>query len=120
MTFREKSSDNLLPVMQTDTSVETPDRRIIIETKFAHALTPNQFGTSKLSPKYVFQLYGYVQSQEGRDLLSGTAAGVLLYPVVGEGIDDFAVIGSHRYRFLTVDLSASARSIREKILAVVE
>lgn len=71
------------------------------------------------SPKYVFQLYGYVQSQEGRDLLSGTAEGVLLYPVVGEHIDEFAVIGSHRYRFLTVDLSGGARSIREQILAVV-
>ncbi len=108
----------LLPVMQTDTIVETPDRRIIIETKFADALTPNQFGTQKLSPKYVFQLYGYVQSQEGRDLLAGTAEGVLLYPVVGEHIDEFAVIGSHRYRFLTVDLAGGARSIREQILAV--
>ena len=109
----------LLPVMETDTILETSDRRIIIETKFADALTPNQFGTLKLSPKYVFQLYGYVESQQGRDFLSGTAEGVLLYPVVGEHIDEFAVIGSHRYRFLTVDLSGSARAIREQILAVV-
>ena len=110
----------LLPVMETDTILETSDRRIIIETKFADALTPNQFGTPKLSPKYVFQLYGYVQSQQCRDFLSSAAEGVLLYPVVGEHIDEFAVIGSHRYRFLTVDLSGSARAIREQILAVVD
>jgi 5-methylcytosine-specific restriction enzyme subunit McrC len=71
------------------------------------------------SPKHVFQLYGYVQSQDGRDLLSDSAEGVLLYPVVGEHIDEFAIIGSHRYRFLTVNLAGSAQSIREQILAAV-
>ncbi len=110
----------LLPAMETDTIAETPDRRIIIETKFADALTPNQFNTPKLSPKHVFQLYGYVQSQSGRDPLSASAEGVLLYPVVGEDIDEYAVIGSHRYRFLTVNLAGSAQSIREQILAAVQ
>jgi 5-methylcytosine-specific restriction enzyme subunit McrC len=110
----------LLPEMRTDTILETPERRIIIETKFADALTPSQFGAPKLSPKHVFQLYGYVQSQETADSLSGSAEGVLLYPVVGQHVDEFALIGSHKYRFLTVDLSASAQSIREQILAVVE
>ncbi|MBU3750796.1 MAG: 5-methylcytosine-specific restriction system specificity protein McrC [Mycobacterium sp.] len=109
----------LLPIMRTDVIVETTERRIIIETKFADALTSSQFGDPKLSPKHVFQLFGYVQSQDGRDHVSASAEGVLLYPVVGQHIDEFAVIGSHRYRFLTVDLSGSAQSIREQILAVV-
>lgn len=111
---------SLLPIMRTDIIAETPDRRIIIETKFADALTSSQFGALKLSPKHVFQLFGYVQSQDGFDRLSGSAEGVLLYPVVGQHIDEFAVIASHRYRFLTVDLSGSAQSIREQILAVVQ
>ena len=110
----------LLPVMRTDTIVETPQRRIVIETKFADALVPSQYGNLKLSPKHVFQLYGYVQSQDSGDPLSATAEGVLLYPTVGQHLDEYAVIGSHRYRFLTVDLSRPAQSIREQILAVAD
>jgi 5-methylcytosine-specific restriction enzyme subunit McrC len=108
----------LLPIMRTDIILEAPDRRIIIETKFADALTPNQYGALKISPKHVFQLYGYVQSQDGVDFLSAATEGVLLYPVVGQQIDEYAVIGTHRYRFLTVDLCGSATSIREQILSV--
>ena len=110
----------LLPIMRTDIILEAPTRRIIIETKFADALTASQFGALKISPKHVFQLYGYVQSQDGVDFLSGSTEGVLLYPVVGQQIEEHAVIGSHRYRFLTVDLSGSAQSIREQILAAAE
>lgn len=114
------SARALMPIMRTDIIAETPHRRIIIETKFADALTSSQFGDPKLSPKHVFQLYAYVQSQDGRDPLSVSAEGALLYPVVGQPIDEYVVIGSHRYRFLTVDLSGSAQSIREQILAVVD
>ena len=109
----------VLPVMRTDTILERPVRRIIVETKFADALKPNQFGTPKLSRNHIFQLYAYVQSQHDRDDLAATAEGVLLYPVVGGQLDEFVVINGHRYRFLTVDLAADARTIRGRLVSVV-
>ncbi|OKH84605.1 restriction endonuclease [Mycobacterium sp. ST-F2] len=109
----------ILPVMRTDTILERPGRRIIVETKFADALKPNQFGTPKLSRNHLFQLYAYVQSQHDRDELSATTEGVLLYPVVGGELDEFVVINGHRYRFLTVDLTAAATEIRQRLMAVV-
>lgn len=107
----------ILPVMRTDTILESPDRRIVIETKFADALKPNQFGTPKLSRDHMFQVYAYVQSQSGRDALAATAEGLLLYPVVGGDVDEFVVISGHRYRFMTVDLAGTARSIRQRLLS---
>nr|MDT0527230.1 hypothetical protein [Streptomyces sp. DSM 41633] len=109
----------ILPLMRTDTILERPDRRIIVETKFADALKPNQYGAPKLSRNHMFQLYAYVQSQHDRDNLSVTAEGVLLYPVVGGELDEYAVINGHRYRFLTVDLAADARTIKSRLLSVV-
>lgn len=108
----------MLPIMKTDTLLESPSRRIIVETKFADALKPNQFGAATLSRDHVFQLYAYVQSQHGKDALSTTAEGVLLYPVVGQHLDESATIQGHRYRFLTVDLAGSAAAIRETLLSV--
>jgi 5-methylcytosine-specific restriction enzyme subunit McrC len=108
----------VLPIMKTDTVLETVNRRIIIETKFADALKPNQHGAVKLSRDHIFQLYAYVQSQHGRDVLSETAEGVLLYPTVGEHLDESAVIQGHRYRFMTVDLAANADLIRSTLLSV--
>ncbi|MDV7101997.1 5-methylcytosine-specific restriction endonuclease system specificity protein McrC [Gordonia amicalis] len=115
------ASDGLaavLPIMKTDTLLESASRRIIVETKFADALKPNQFGAAKLARAHIFQLYAYVQSQHGKDDLSTTAEGVLLYPVVGQHLDESATIQGHRYRFLTVDLGGSASAIRETLLSV--
>ncbi|UBV13916.1 hypothetical protein [Mycolicibacterium fortuitum] len=95
------------------------DRRIIVETKFADALMPNQFGAPKFSRNQMLQLYAYVRSQHDRDDLPATAEGVLLYPAVRGDLDEYVVIHEHRYRFLTVDLAADMRAIRERMQAVV-
>lgn len=110
----------VLPIMKTDTLLESTDRRIIVETKFADALKPNQFGAVKLSRNHVFQLYAYVQSQHGIDELSTSTEGVLVYPVVGQHLDESVTIQGHRYRFLTVDLAGTAAGIRAALLSVPE
>lgn len=104
--------------MRTDTLLQSETRRIIVETKFADALKPNQYGSPRLSRDHIFQLYAYVQSQHGTDELSGSAEGVLLYPVVGKHLDESATIQGHRYRFLTVDLRSDASHIRKTLLSV--
>lgn len=109
----------VLPVMRTDIIIESADRRIIVETKFADALKPNQYDTPKLDRGHIFQIYAYVQSQSGRDALAAAAEGVLLYPVVKGELDEFVIISGHRYRFMTVDLTKSAMAIRERLLVVV-
>ncbi len=108
----------VLPVMRTDTVLETADRRVIVETKFADALKPGRHGAVKLSRNHVFQLYAYVQSQSGCDALAVTTEGVLLYPVVDQELDETVSIQGHTYRFMTVDLAGSAESIRHRLLAV--
>ncbi|MGP3707887.1 5-methylcytosine-specific restriction endonuclease system specificity protein McrC [Gordonia paraffinivorans] len=108
----------ILPVMRTDIELETMGRRIIVETKFANALKPGQYGDLRLARNHLFQLYAYVQSQHELDELAASSEGVLLYPTVGQHIDESATIQGHRYRFLTVDLTGSTRDIRETLLSV--
>jgi 5-methylcytosine-specific restriction enzyme subunit McrC len=109
----------ILPTMRTDTIIESPDRRIVVETKFTDALKLNPFGPERISRHHLFQIYAYVQSQTTRDELAGTSEGVLLYPTIRRHVDEFIVVQGHRYRFLTVDLAGETSAIREQLLSVV-
>ncbi len=109
----------ILPVMRADILLETPDRRVIVETKFTDALKPGQYGAVKLARNHLFQLHAYIQSQHDLDALASTAEGVLLYPTVGEHLDEAVTIQGHRFRFLTVDLAGRAQDIRSALLTVV-
>ncbi|MGN7158085.1 5-methylcytosine-specific restriction endonuclease system specificity protein McrC [Dietzia cercidiphylli] len=108
----------ILPIMRADIVLEEPGRRIIVETKFADALKKNQYGAVRLSRDHLFQLYGYVQSQHHVDTLGTAAEGVLLYPTVGQALDESVTIQGHRYRYLAVDLAGLATEIRAALIAV--
>ena len=120
MTNATAGLEVILPIMKTDTLLQSANRRIVVETKFADALKPNQYGVQRLSRDHIFQLYAYVQSQHEVDDLSQAAEGVLLYPVVGQHLNEPATIQGHRYRFLTVDLGGTAAAIRATLLSVVQ
>lgn len=116
----------LLPKMLTDIELERAGRRVVVETKFADALKPGRPGEPgtpgklRLSRDHLFQIYAYIQSQHDADLLGARAEGVLLYPAVGQHVDEWAVIQGHRYRYLTVDLAAPTAAIRRRLLEVVD
>jgi 5-methylcytosine-specific restriction enzyme subunit McrC len=60
-----------LPRMLTDIVLDAPagDGRLIIDTKFTSVLGTGRFGDASLKSGYLYQMYAYLRSQEGRDLL---------------------------------------------------
>jgi 5-methylcytosine-specific restriction enzyme subunit McrC len=115
--------DSILPSMLTDVVMDHYGlrRRIVIETKFTRIVTPGRFRKETLQSEHVYQLYSYLRSQEGyEDLLSVHASGLLLYPSIGEMVDETVVIQGHAIRFATVDLSATAGEIRDQLMGMVE
>ena len=84
-------------------------RRIVIDTKFTSIVTSGRYRDETLRSGYVYQIYAYLQSQFGRgDPLADCASGLLLPPSVGDAVDE------------TVDLTASPREIRSKVLRLCE
>jgi len=103
-------------------------RRIIIDTKFTQILKPGYRKDSTLASGYIYQMYAYLRSREGRgDPLADSAEGILLHPAIGDTdaggkpamLNEWADIQGHRIRFATVDLTGSARAIRAQLLAVI-
>jgi len=94
-------------------------RRIVIDTKFNAIVTNGWYREESLRSGYLYQMYAYLRSQEGSgDGYSDDAEGLLLHPAVGSTLDESVVVQGHKIRFMTVDLTASASSIRAELLRV--
>lgn len=120
---------DILPSMQTDIVLERPvsnhhgssKKRTIIDTKFTSILKLGQFEKQRLSSGYIYQMYAYLMSQEcEEDPASLNSTGILLHPSVGEDFDEYAVIQSHKMRFVTVNLAEDSKTIRRQLLRAAE
>jgi len=112
----------ILPVMRADIILDHVDtrRRIVIDTKFNSVVTKGWYREETLRSGYIYQIYTYLRSQENNsDSLADKASGILLHPSVGEMMNEAVVIQNHEIRFATIDLGASAKDIRERLLLVI-
>jgi 5-methylcytosine-specific restriction enzyme subunit McrC len=112
----------ILPAMKTDIILENNNAasRIIIDTKFTEIVQTGWYREASLKSGYLYQMYAYLRSQEKpEDALSTSATGVLLHPSVGDDYNEALELQGHMIRFMTVDLTASACDIRNRLLEVV-
>ena len=115
--------NQILPSMRTDIVLDhrSSGRRIVIDTKFTSILKSGWYRDETLSSAYLYQIYAYLRSQVGQgDSSADRAEGMLLYPSLGESVDEATVIQGHRIRFMTVDLTADSSVIRAELLRVTE
>jgi len=111
----------ILPTMRTDIVLDHPPsgRRIVIDTKFTSIVTAGWHREETLRSGYVYQIYAYLRSQVGRgDAVADSASGLLLHPTVGADVDQTVVIQGHSIRFATVNLTATASSMRSRLLSL--
>jgi 5-methylcytosine-specific restriction enzyme subunit McrC len=110
----------ILPRMVTDIVLDAPNanRRLVIDTKFTSVLGKGRFGDARLKSGYLYQMYAYLRSQEGRGLRWDTAAGLFLHPAIGSLLHEYVVIQNHSITFATVDLSGPATAVRNELRAI--
>ena len=120
---RTEGIDDILPSMRADTVLDhtASSRRIIIDTKFTSILKPGFHRDQTLASGHIYQIYAYLRSQEGLgDPLADTASGILLYPAVNCSVDESVDIQGHNIRFATVNLDATPREIRHRLLKLID
>jgi 5-methylcytosine-specific restriction enzyme subunit McrC len=107
----------ILPGMVTDIVLDPPDggRRMVIDTKFASILARSRFSDSALKSGYIYQMYAYIRSQEGRAAEWDRAKGLFLHPALHSSLYERVVIQNHPITFATVDLAGSAVAIRSEV-----
>lgn len=115
-----EAAAQLLPRMETDVTLISQEKKIIIDTKFyPEAMASNRFGGQKFRPPHLYQLFAYLKNVEVKDALSQRAEGILLYPTAGPSTSyDFRMEG-HMMRVCSVNLMQDWRMIKKDLLALI-
>ena len=103
--------------MLTDIVLDAPhaNQRLVIDTKFTSILGTNRFGDASLKSEFLYQMYAYLRSQEGRDQRCDASAGLFLHPAVGSQLYEHVTIQGHSIAFATLDLGGSSSAIRSEL-----
>jgi 5-methylcytosine-specific restriction enzyme subunit McrC len=109
-----------LPNMRTDVVLTSPDRTIIIDTKYSVSALTTRHEKDLYRSEHLYQLFAYLQNAETRGASFEQAEGMLLYPTTSVTVDDepFDVRG-HRMRIRTLDLSQHWTGIHDDLLQLV-
>ena len=108
----------LLPTMLTDTTLDAPDRKIILDTKYYAAALRPRYDRQRLIAPHLYQLYAYLQNQ--RPTPGQGLEGVLLYPAADQAIDLRYTLGGHPVRVVTLNLHQPWPGIAGALLRLVE
>jgi len=107
----------LLPTMLTDTTLEAPDRKIILDTKYYAAALRPRYDRQRLIAPHLYQLYAYLQNQ--RPAPGQALEGILLYPAAAQAVDARYTLGGHPVRVVTLNLHQPWPGIAADLLGLV-
>ena len=115
------SSSSYLPKMTTDISLESSDRKIIIDTKYYSQTLSNYYQNQKIHSYNLYQLYSYLNNIEIKNEhpLNDVCEGILLYPTVDTSIDQSFQLRNHKIRIATVNLASEWKYIHSRLLNLV-
>ncbi|MBF9236132.1 hypothetical protein I2I05_01875 [Hymenobacter sp. BT683] len=107
----------LLPTMLTDTTLEAPDRKIILDTKYYAAALRTRYDRQRLIAPHLYQLYAYLQNQ--RPAPAQALEGIILYPAATQNVDVRYTLGGHPVRVVTLNLHQPWPGIAADLLALI-
>ena len=112
----------LLPTMLTDTTLDAPDRKIILDTKYYAAALRPRYDRQRLIAPHLYQLYAYLQNQ--RPAPGQALEGILLYPAghgpdAGPVVDLHYTLGGHPVRVVTLNLHQPWPGIAADLLRLI-
>lgn len=108
----------LLPKMQTDISLTTAARKIIIDCKFTPEATQHHYEAETLRSSHLFQINAYLTNLPGGKLMD-TCEMMLLYPTVDSPLSVDFSDQKHKIRIRTINLNQDWQGIHKDLLALV-
>lgn len=111
-------SEGRIPQMRPDLLLSTPERRIILDTKYYKGGGLGDEDAAKLRAGHLYQMFAYVMNRERAKPDGPQHEGILLYPTVGrETRVEFRTHG-HRFQARSVDLGRPWREVHAGMVGV--
>ena len=105
--------------METDVSLYSPERQIIIDCKFYKNAFSERQGVERFRRDHLFQLFAYLENA-GHSKGWEAVEGVLLYPAVGEGFSHTVVLNGHRLGLRSINLDQDWQEVESRLMRVLE
>lgn len=115
---REPSHLDRIPSMHADVILESPERRIVLDTKFYSKSFAERFGARKLHSGNLYQLLAYLKNREGTEPEGPRHEGMLLYPKVDETVRVDVVLNGYRVQARSVDLNQPWERVHQQMLDI--
>ncbi len=119
---QDEFAQSRLPKMQTDVTIYTPEKKIIIEAKYNKDIFTWNFSNEKIRSQHLYQLHAYLTQQVNpADLRSQNTTGILLYATAGQSINHtYSYPQGHHLSLRTIDLLKDWKDIRDVLLETVD
>lgn len=115
----DDEESDLLPTMQTDITLHSGDRTLIIDAKYYGRVLQAQFDKYSIHSGNLYQIYTYVKNLDKDD--TGNVSGMLLYAKTEEQMhpNNQYSIGGNRIKVQTLDLNLPFSLIAKQLEDIV-
>ncbi|MCE1247026.1 MAG: hypothetical protein LWY06_10315 [Firmicutes bacterium] len=121
LTSDDETSMSYLPNMQTDITLESPERKIIIDTKYYKDMYRTHYEKKSINQNHMNQITSYLNNTAAsgaeKDL---NCAGILLYPAINDHANHNYKYQNHRILIQTIDLTDEWRNIHDNLLEIIK
>ncbi len=107
-----------IPKMEADVLLDSPDRRIVLDTKFYKEALGGRGGTKKLHSGNLYQLLAYLRNREAARPEGPKHDGILMYPVVSEPLAIEVHLEGFKIQARGIDLAQEWWRVHEDMLGV--
>jgi 5-methylcytosine-specific restriction enzyme subunit McrC len=119
---QHENESRLLPTMQTDVSLESASRHIILDTKFTAKVFRVNYGKPSLCSGHLYQMLTYMHQQAAHNAKMDLPVpeGILLYPLAKDDVYERYTVSGQSLTVVTVDLNQSWDHIHGRLLDIVQ
>ena len=113
-------SSKYVPKMQTDITLKSDNRQLIIDTKYYKDALQRYYDSEKINSGNLYQLNAYLTNLEALGEENKSCEGMLLYPTVEDELNLSYNMNDHKISIRTINLNQDWTQIRYKLLLLVE
>lgn len=117
-TGNTEAAQVMLPRMLTDVTMESEDRKIILDCKYYREAFQAYHSVRKFRSENLYQLFTYLKNKETATGW-GSCEGILLYPTITETFRHSVELHGHPITIASVNLNQNWQNIREELLDLV-
>lgn len=106
-----------LPEMKTDITLESKERKIIIDAKYYKNTLDTNYGKDIIRSTNLYQISEYLRNIEVSGGINQNCEGILIYPTVNKEVDLKYNLADHIIKIKTINLNQNWRNIHQNLLS---